>query len=1116
MNKRYLPMLVFAALMSFTANAQRQNAKGLTGYAAEAASASQTLVQRVDTWGDWFGAAPSVPMPTNVCYYYYDNANRLYATMKVTKMAGDSGTTVEVEKEGDEIPTTYTTYTYDEKGQMVKATERVYGSYDGIFLGWAPTSTVTESNQYDDAGHLVYQYTSKDSHLNTWEGNNLVEQSDSAQSLGATAAAHQWSKTTQYADFVEGKDNLPQTANSVDRWKQMQQVKNVYDEQGRMTSSTVWKVKSADVDADHHLTNIVLNANPYSKQEWTYDEDGNVKETVSSFWSNSTSSFAPSQKTTFTVNADGSRVEQSYTWNVVSNSWSLFGGDDVTYYADYTEGTAPVDLKAALSDTEKNTVTLTATVPASVADVQTWQVYRDGRVVGNAEVTDGVLTYVDQHLKNGSYSYFVQGVKDGKELNVSNTVSAECSTELPAPQNLHIVSKELIDGSNGKQWKVTVAWDAPEAQDGLVMRGYNLYSDISYADTNPRPDNFNSETENRKEELVENTTYTYTWAADLEACHTIYVEAVYENLGRVKALPVAMKLGNTAEKLLQERAMVGDAMGDVETEETKREDYYYNEKNLLVRVVNRAALLGDDPNTPEKEKKGDWSVTAYTMYNYDKNDNLINVSKQERKVLQGYKVGWTAVDTLNAYKYDAQNRCIENRQTGYKMNLYTWDDQNNLVKDVQMNTYSNTVIYEMQYSNFVEGKVNLPQTAIKDGSLTSNQRVIEMTYDADGHMLSRMTYKYADDVVRDAEGHVVSVSKGTPELEETWSYDEEGDMTLYLKRKWKNDAFVDANKTVYTKHVGYTYEEPFTYSTVQGEGFWSPGRPYINRYMEYYKGVAPTAFKATVSKDKVNTVTFTANMPTDKWDSPVYYVYRNGVLMGQAEISPRRTTVSFTDEFVPNGTWDYYLEPNTQTANVGMSIPTPINLTFNTELPSVTNVHVASATSDDDNHHLQLAWDAPELGENGEKGLKLLGYNYFANVYNDNRLPAPENVGKYITEPEYEYSWTVLAGTEAKAMLEVVYNIGSIFTDNYSFDMKKLTGVKDAAAAADAALSVSGRTVKVNGSYKKLSVYAVSGALCSEHVGESTVSLSTLPQGVYVVKLQKADGQTEAQKVVLK
>ena len=1117
MNKRYLPMLVFAALMSFTASAQRQNAKGLTGYAAEAATASQTLVQRVDTWGEWYGAEPSVPMPTNVAYYYYDNANRLYATMKVTKMAGDSESTIEVEHEGDEIPTTYTVYTYDEKGQMVKAMERSYGFNNGIYLGWASTSTVSESNQYDDAGHLVYQYSTRGTHKNTWEGNNLVEQSDSAQALGATVASAQWSKTTQYTDFVEGKDNLPQTANSVDRWKQMQQVKNEYDEQGRMTSSTVWRVKSADVDADHHLTNIVLNANPYSRQEWTYDENGDVKETVSSYWNNSSAAYDPSQKTTYTTRADGSRVEQSFTWNVVSNSWSVFGGDDVTYYSDYTAGTAPTDLKAELSADELNTVVLTATVPASATGAETWQVYRDGRVVGQAEVADGVLTYKDQHLQNGTYGYFVQAKVDGKELNVSNTVSAKCEVALNAPQNLHIVSKELVDGTNGKQWKITVAWDAPEAQEGLNMRGYNMYSDISYDITNPRPDNFNSETTDRKETLVTETNYTYTWPADLEACHTIYVEAVYENYGRAMALPVAMKLGNTPEKLLQERAMIGDALGVVETEETKRVDYYYNEKNLLVREVNRARLLGDDPNTPEKEHEGDWSVTAYTMYNYDKNDNLLSATKQERKVLQGYKMGWTAVDTLNTYKYDAQNRCIEDHQTGYKLNTYTWDDQNNLVKDVQMNTYSNTVIYEMQYSNFVEGKVNLPQSAIKDGSLTSNQRVIEMTYDEAGHMLSRMTYKYADDVVRDAEGHVTSVSKGTPELEETWTYDEEGDMTLYLKRKWKNGEFVDANKTVYTKHVGYTYEEPFTYSTVQGEGFWSPGRPYINRYMEYYKGVVPTAFKATVSKDQVNTVTFTANMPSDKWDAPIYYVYRNGVLLGEAEISPRRTTLSFTDEFVPNGTWDYYLEPNTHTANVGMSIPTPINLTFATELPSVSNVHVTSATSDDDNHHLVLAWDAPELGENGEKGLKLLGYNYFANVYNESRLPAPENVGTYITEPEYEYTWTVLAGTEAKAMLEVVYNIGSVFTDNYSFDMGQFVGMKDATAdSSDEALSVSGRTVKVNGSYKKLSVYAVSGALCSEHQGESTVSLATLPQGVYVVKLQKADGQTVARKVVLK
>ena len=1119
MNKRYLPMLVFAAMMSLTASAQSNHAKGLTGYAAQAASANQTLTQRVDTWGDWYGAEPSVPMPTQVCYYYYDNANRLYATMKVTKMAGDSETTVEKEKEGDEIPTTYTVYTYDGKGNMVQATERAYGSFDGIFLGWASTTTVTESNQYDEVGHLTYQKSSKNGISKfTWDADRMVEKSDSSVSKGAltSVTTTKWTKTTQYADFVEGLTNCPQTENCVDTWNQKTQGKYVYDEQGRKVSYTVWKVKSADVDAQHHMNNIVLQDNPYSKTTWTYDNQGRVAETESSVWNNSKGEYVPSQKTVNQNKADGSRVQSSYTWNTATNSWNVFGGDEVTYTAEYTENSAPSDLKATLSTEKANTVELTATVPASAKGGETWRVYRDGRAIGDAEVKDGVLSYVDEHLKNGSYTYYVQRVDGEVEQNVSNVVSASCSTPLNAPRNLHVVSKELKDGKNGKQWTVKVAWDAPEAQEGMVMRGYNLYSDISYDQTNPLPNNFETATTQRKEELVEGNEYTYTWDADVEACHTVYVEAVYQDYGRVKALPIALKLGVTPDKLLQQRAMIGDVMGEVENEETKRVDYYYNEKNLLVREVNRGCLTGDDPNTPEVEKKGDWSETAYTAYTYDKNDNLISVVKQERKVLSGYKVGWTAVDTLNTYKYDDRNRCIENHAlTGYKLNTYTWDDNDNLLKDVQMNTYSNTVIYEEQYSNFVEGKKNLPQLAYRDGSYDSNKRVIEMAYDEAGHMVSRKTYKYGDDVVRDADGHVVSVSKGTPDLEETWTYDEEGDLSLYYKRKWKNDAFVDANKTVYTKHDGYTLEEPYTYSTYQN--IWTLGMPYVNRYKEYYKGVVPGNFKATVSKDKVNTVSFTADMPSDKWDSPVYYVYRNGKQVGQAQISPRRTTVSFTDEYVPNGTWDYYLEPDTRTANVAMSIPTPITVTFNTELPSVTNVHVASATKDDDNYHLSLAWDAPELGELAGKGLQFVGYNYFANVVNENRLPAPVNNGYYIDEPAFDYSWTVLAAPQTKAMIEVVYNIGSVFTDNFSFDMNQLTGIGEAHTAdADGAFSVNGRTLTVDGNYQKLSVYAVSGALCSEHVAESHINLSRLPQGVYVVKLQKADGQSVTKKVVLK
>ena len=130
--------------------------------------------------------------------------------------------------------------------------------------------------------------------------------------------------------------------------------------------------------------------------------------------------------------------------------------------------------------------------------------------------------------------------------------------------------------------------------------------------------------------------------------------------------------------------------------------------------------------------------------------------------------------------------------------------------------------------------------------------------------------------------------------------------------------------------------------------------------------------------------------------------------------------------------------------------------------------------------------------------------------------PAPVNGSEFIASPAYDLEWSVEGEAETNVIVEAVYTIGRIKSEAVPFNMSELTGIDEASnIAADVNFSLSGRTLRVNGNYGKLSVYAVSGALCGEYAGAESVNLNTLPSGVYVVKATGVDGKQIAKKLIL-
>lgn len=1059
-------------------------------------ASSEQLTQRTDTWGDWYGITPSIEMPTTVCNYYYDNNNRMVCSISLTNLAGDSESTKEIEKEGDQYPNEFLRYYYDEQGNMVKKTKRKYGFYNNGYMGWDSSTSVEETYAYDANGHLVWTHTDGGySHQYTWDGDNLVERND-------TTGYGNWTQQYVYTDFLAGFTNLPQTVYTISRYGQKYKGVYVYDEQGRPVTYTETSITSATVDDNHHMTDIELSSVPYSQTTYEYDTDG-LSTSILSYWNNSHSAFEPSKKTEEKLRSDGGIEKTVYSYSRSSESWAKNGSPTVSYNVTYTKNSAPTNISFEILNADDNEFKLTADAPTDLTGNEIWKVYRNGQYEGRATLENGKIVYTNSLISNGDWVYFIQRAteSDTTGINVTDLLDVTLAAPVPGPRNLHVASCNV----SGKNHRYKMAWSKPEPCSHELL-GYNVYSDLGLYSSNPLSLN--------EEGVITDTTYTITWSADEDEGdglnHTFYVEAVYELGTSGLGQPLAVVLGQESKRLITSKKTMGDTMGTVgEDVASKITTYFYDNNNHLVRETYAGRLDDDNPQTPNVvEKAGDYQVTKYKMYNYDENENLTEVLQMEYTVNQGVNMSWTEPDTLEAYQYDANNHCIAMEGEGRSYE-YVWDGDNK-TQEKQYSTGTNKLLYTISYSDFVEGRTNLPQKAIKDGSYTSNQRIYEYTYDEAGNKITANTYKFGE-VSRDADGNITSVTNGDAEYAETWTYDDNGYLTLYLKQKWNADKgeWINNSKTEYTQTEDG--EKEITYSWTSGTDIWTSGLPNVNTYKEYYENTAPTNFTVAIVEDELNTASLSATAPTEKFDNPSYYVYRNGVNIGKADMNSLYTKTSYTDKEVENGTWDYFLISNTDALNMANNIATPVTITFNTALQPVTNVWETASSVKDKNYYLSVAWEAPV------SDIPLIGYNIYSDIKSYTKNPAPDNDINIITDTAYDYTWSTEGEATKEVYVEAVYSIGRIRSEKFSFTVDLPEAIDQVKTSSDdTTLSLAGRQLTVNGSYKTLRLYDTKGISYGVWTNTQNIDLAKLSAGAYIIKMNTVNGQSKSYKLVLK
>ncbi len=1080
MKKRYLKNWM-AALCCFLA------ATAVSAQNAE--TQNETLTQVVTYYGDWQGTDTQGNTPTKIKHHYYDGQNHLVATAELVPVLVDSETTYEEEIPGTQLPERFTQYHYNENGQLTKVTERIYKVNDGYFRAWTDAQEI-ESYSYGEDGKPARKVTTSRTYEYKWEGENLVEET-------TISVNGNWIVTATFSDFLEGHTNCPKTVLKTGLYSNNQVVgEYVYDGRGRVLSYTEYAHANPVTDENGRVIKAD-KGEPVEKTEYTY-QGSLMTLQLNSYWDTNTQSYIPKSKTEHAQVADGVK-STSYNYNSVKQTWAKGGTPFVTTKADYNGKYAPTDFNLTYVDGGINHFSLNCTAPEAAAGA-VWKVFRNGVEIGTAAVDGTAVTFEEKGIKNGDYTYFIQCVpaENLGGLNVTTPINVTMATPLAGVNNIRFAQKEQQiegEGLNALVYNVVeVSWEKPTTE--LEVLGYNIYTDVKYYHTNPTPVN--------GPEPITDTKYELRWEANDEKAHSIYVEAVYA-YGKKRSAAQGFVFDSQTTEAVKAVYSLGHVMGSAGDDfVNKTENYYYDTNGRIIAVYRSSGLLGDDPETAEVEQTGEQVPYYFRIYDYNEAGQLTTVRQRKYGMYSGYDKVWGDYTVARQYEYDAEGRVTRESDlgdTGHDY-VYTWDG-NNLVKKVEYSVYPTNALYEIMYSDFVPGADNLPRYAVKDSKQTYNQKIFEYTYDEENRLVYTAVFNIAEKGT-DTEGNFYA-TKGTPDYEEKYTY-EDGRLVLYEKNKWKTklEAYAPTNKTEYVKtEMGI---RAFAY-TCTNDQWTSDGTSKVEAIGDYHQGTAVTDLK--IKETAPNKVQLTAKTPKNTFGTPVYNVYRNGVVVGQAKASGNKLT--FNEEEVPNGEWVYFIQASDNgLANVGLYSSEPVVYSVNTPLPAVTAIEVlTNGMTDEDRYQLVVAWEAPQ------HELNLKGYNIYTNIKESTKNPAPDNGVGFFTDPTYTFDWGADTDVEKQIYVETVYSIGKARSEAFTVTLEsgKLSGIS--AVEVPATVCIQGSCLYIDGAYDRLDVYAANGMAVTRANGAQSVDLSALPAGVYVVRLAAGAG-AETFKVVKK
>ena len=539
----------------------------------------------------------------------------------------------------------------------------------------------------------------------------------------------------------------------------------------------------------------------------------------------------------------------------------------------------------------------------------------------------------------------------------------------------------------------------------------------------------------------------------------------------------------------------GDHMGERVGQITHKKVSLYDGENRLQREATYGLSYTNV-----------WEIEYFGTCTYNEAGQLAMTASQKYGIHDGTDLGFIDNNDTITYTYDEAGRLVREtmQAAGYSM-AYEYNEAGQKVKEIKLvpdyyNQYEGDeyVMYEITYSAF--NAYGQPDSVRSTGINDGDKYFGVYTYDEQGRKTSAHTWTLAD----------------TTDVKiETWTYNDDAandTVMVHWVHEWFWGFDNGERRTVYTYDNGNTNRTKEQVQTLAANGAWVNESTYTITELSEMNPEAVATLEVTNGTQqhhaaKDNCALITIALPNSAVTGTLAFdVYRHGIFLTRLNATDAvEGKLTYIDEEVKNGTYDYYVQ--TVLINELLETEEALNIsnvetyTFCAYLPEVRFIRCTSARLEGGIYYATIEWEEPIFGEVDPTypwiGLAFQRYNVMLE-----KMKAADNLetdGQALT-------WEVNCGYTGKVNLYVqtVYKYGKANSEMISIDCQAVMdaqGIENAEAEAQVTVR-DGIVAAV--APARLVAYNAQGAVVAEAV--NTLDLNTLPAGIYLVKVETAEG----------
>ena len=557
------------------------------------------------------------------------------------------------------------------------------------------------------------------------------------------------------------------------------------------------------------------------------------------------------------------------------------------------------------------------------------------------------------------------------------------------------------------------------------------------------------------------------------------------------------------------KTQFGDAMGYVTTDvDMKKTYYFYNYDGNVSRSMNYGRTYSD------ANKAQDYEIMYLTKNRYDENGNLAHTSQYQWGVYDLGDMAWKKTFNEVDYKYNEARQLIQDSTSTY-YTKYFYNEDGTLAKEEKYYSSDGTLAVAITYGEYLApGK---PMSYVSEGKWEADTYNAAIEYDENGNKV--------------LETHFVPGPVPTYKQVEEWKYD--GKMLVeYLKTTFNSKGEeVPYLKTTYWLVDG-DENQVMSADSTYFDGMWLlSGRPTLYTYSDFtdMENMSRVDIIAELDPVEINTANISFTVPELAYSMPCKFViYRDGIVLDTCDVMDvldfDNLVCRYQDKNVVNGSHEYFVQPLFGSGSDmdeesmvwnGYYISDVVTLDMNTELPAVSDLHLASGYkvmvgsgfNASAERYAVIGWTNPEYPEELgflSNGLYIEGYQVadsLTAIPEVNELPA--NV------------WM----KETNFFVVTRYKYGKAISDTITVTLTNVdaaiaAGVDNVTVDGDVVLTVNGRSITLSAA-ANVSVFSANGQLVARKDNTDALELDALPAGTYVISVEN-NGKLVAYKYSLK